>query len=145
MRDVKLVKVRNPDESVRDLIARLAASAPSDLPLNDRIELYKLAGQYDRIMAAINKQLSDSLDQPGTGIEAEGQDDLLAFVKYKLDELRREGVQIGSAGQTAANQLQKLREAKGWTEKAEYEKALTVSRNCEPTLRSADVEQGRPE
>lgn len=127
MRDVKLVKVRNPDESVRDLIARLAASAPADLPLNDRIELYKLAGQYDRIMAAINKQLSDSLDQPGTGAEAEGQDDLLAFVRFKLDELRRERVQVGSAGQTAANQLQKLREAKGWTEKADYEKALAVS------------------
>lgn len=130
MRDVKLVKVRNPDESVRSLIARLAASAPADLPLNDRIELYKLAGQYDRIMAAVNKQLSDSLDQPGTGAEAEGQDDLLAFVRFKLDELRREGVQVGSAGQTAANQLQKLREAKGWTEKADYEKALAVSSFC---------------
>ncbi|KAH8084740.1 Nup93/Nic96-domain-containing protein [Filobasidium floriforme] len=139
MRDVKLVKVRNPDGSVRDLIARLAASAPADLPLNDRIELYKLAGQYDRIMAAINKQLSDSLDQPGTGAEAEGQDDLLAFVRFKLDDLRREGVQVGSAGQTAANQLQKLREAKGWTEKADYEKALAAVQATELIPLDRDV------
>jgi hypothetical protein len=125
-RDVKLVKVRNPEETVRDLIARLAASAPSDLPLNDRIELYKLAGSYDKIMEAINKQLSDSLDQTGTGDEADGRDDLLDFVKYKLEELRRDGVQVGSSGQTTANQLQKLREAKGWTEKADYQKALAV-------------------
>lgn len=111
---------------MRDLIARLASSAPSDLPLNDRIELFKLAGQYDKIMTAINKRLSDSLDQPGPGEGAEGQDDLLEFVKYKLDELRREGVQVGSSGQTTANQLQKLREAKGWTEKTNYSKALAV-------------------
>lgn len=130
VRDVKLVKVRNPEESVRDLVARLASSAPSDLPLNDRIELFKLAGQYDKIMTAINKRLSDSLDQPGTGEEAEGQDDLLEFVKYKLDELRREGVQVGSSGQTTANQLQKLREAKGWTEKTNYAKALAVRNVC---------------
>jgi hypothetical protein len=118
MRDVKLVKVRNPDEAVRDLIAKLAASAPVDLPLNDRIELYKLAGQSDKIMDAINKQLSDSLDQPGSGEEADEQDDLLTYVKHKL---------VSSAAQTTAGQLQKLREAKGWNEKANYEKALAVS------------------
>jgi hypothetical protein len=127
MRDVKLVKVRNPDEAVRDLIAKLAASAPVDLPLNDRIELYKLAGQSDKIMDAINKQLSDSLDQPGSGEEADGQDDLLTYVKHKLDSLRRDGIQVSSAAQTTAGQLQKLREAKGWNEKANYEKALAVS------------------
>jgi hypothetical protein len=113
----------------------LASSAPSDLPLNDRIELFKLAGQYDKIMTAINKRLSDSLDQPGTGEEAEGRDELLEFVKYKLDELRREGVQVGSSGQTTANQLQKLREAKGWIEKTDYQKALAV-RDAQPRSNS---------
>lgn len=66
-RDLSLLKLSNSDEYLRAVVLSAAEQSASDSSLIDSIELYHLAGSYDKVVESVNRALGHSLASAGTG------------------------------------------------------------------------------
>lgn len=126
-RDIDLVNVRDKQAALQDLVSRVSAKAPADMPISDRIELYKSAGQHELIMQTLNQALSDSLDAQLTPAELEQPDELVEYVKETRAELETDRIHVDTVACMTSDVLIGLKQAKRMYEKAEFAKTLEAS------------------
>jgi nuclear pore complex protein Nup93 len=69
-RDLKLLKLTDEREYVQAVILSAADQSSSDASLVDSIELYHLAGSYDRVVDSVNRALGHSLAQPNGALSS---------------------------------------------------------------------------
>jgi nuclear pore complex protein Nup93 len=71
-RDLKLLKMSDERQYVQDVILSAADQSSLDASLVDSIELYHLAGAYDRVVDSVNRALGHSLAQPNASLSSIG-------------------------------------------------------------------------
>jgi hypothetical protein len=125
-RDIKLVKIRDADKALKNLVARLANAASADLALHDRIQLLKMAGKYDQILQALNSHLADSLEQQFSETELSQPDVIVTYSKQTVASLADERLPVSAKLAEANDTLCRLREAKTAADQGDHEKALAV-------------------
>ncbi|GHJ88294.1 hypothetical protein NliqN6_4696 [Naganishia liquefaciens] len=123
-RDIKLVKLRDADKALKNLVARLANAASADLALHDRIQLLKMAGKYDQILQALNTHLADSLEQQFNESEKSQPDIIVTYSKQTVASLADERLPVSAKLAEANNTLCRLREAKTAADQGDHAKAL---------------------
>ena len=64
-RDLRLLKLSDESEYLRAVVVAAADQAAVDASLNDCIELYHLAGAYEKVIDSVNRALGHSLAQTG--------------------------------------------------------------------------------
>lgn len=64
-RDLRLLKLSDESEYLRAVVLAAADQAAIDASLTDSIELYHLAGAYDKVIESVNHALGHSLAQTG--------------------------------------------------------------------------------
>lgn len=69
-RDIKLLKLRDDEDYIKAVILSAADQSSLDASLVDSIELYHLAGAYDRVVDSVNRALGHSLAQPNASLTA---------------------------------------------------------------------------
>ncbi|WVQ85347.1 hypothetical protein IAT38_007512 [Cryptococcus sp. DSM 104549] len=62
-RDLKLLKLEDEQDYLRQVVLAAADQSSLDASLTDSIELYHLAGAYDRVVETVNRALGHSLGQ----------------------------------------------------------------------------------
>ncbi|KAL7423797.1 nuclear pore complex subunit [Cryptotrichosporon argae] len=65
-RDLKLLKLADEQDYLRSVVLTAAEGAAADPSLADAVELYHLAGAYDRVVETVNRALGHALAQPGS-------------------------------------------------------------------------------
>lgn len=63
-RDLDLLRLSNERDYIREVVLAAADQAANDASLADSVELYHLAGDYDKVVYAVNRALGHSLGQP---------------------------------------------------------------------------------
>ncbi|KAJ9106083.1 hypothetical protein QFC21_001223 [Naganishia friedmannii] len=124
-RDIKLIKIRDADTALKNLVARLANTASADLALHDRIQLLKMAGKYDQILQALNSHLADSLEQQFSESELSQPDVVVAYSKQTVSALANERLPVSAKLAEANAILCRLREAKTAADQGDFQRALT--------------------
>ncbi|KAJ9092511.1 hypothetical protein QFC19_008725 [Naganishia cerealis] len=124
-RDIKLIKIRDADTALKNLVSRLANAASADLALHDRIQLLKMAGKYDQILQALNSHLADSLEQQFSESELSQPDVVVAYSKQTVSALANERLPVSARLAEANAILCRLREAKTAADQRDFQKALT--------------------
>lgn len=125
-RDIKLVKIRDPETALKSLVSRLANAASADLALHDRIQLLKMAGKYDQILQALNSHLADSLEQQFSESDMSQPDVLVTYSKQTVAALADERLPVSAKLAEANAILCRLREAKTAADQGDSETALSV-------------------
>jgi hypothetical protein len=125
-RDIKLVKIRDPENALKNLVSRLANAASADLALHDRIQLLKMAGKYDQILQALNSHLADSLEQQFSESDMSQPDMLVTYSKQTVAALADERLPVSAKLAEANATLCRLREAKTAADQGDHETALSV-------------------
>lgn len=62
-RDLKLLKLEDEQDYLRQVVLAAADQSSLDSSLTDSIELYHLAGSYDKVVETVNRALGHSLSQ----------------------------------------------------------------------------------
>ncbi|WVO19809.1 uncharacterized protein IAS62_001099 [Cryptococcus decagattii] len=62
-RDLKLLKLEDEQDYLREVVLAAADQSSLDSSLTDSIELYHLAGSYDKVVETVNRALGHSLSQ----------------------------------------------------------------------------------
>jgi nuclear pore complex protein Nup93 len=112
-RDLSLLKLSNSDEYLRAVVLAAADQSASDSSLVDSIELYHLAGAYEKVVESVNRVLGHSLastsqeplrsDASAVGLSGAfgGAADLFALAQrvhavYEKDVVKRSKVAKGT-------------------------------------------------
>jgi hypothetical protein len=91
-RDLSLLKLSNSDEYLRAVVLSAAEQSASDSSLIDSIELYHLAGSYDKVVESVNRALGGSLASAGTSGSAAGGSGSAS------ERLKTSGAEVGLSG-----------------------------------------------
>ncbi|GMK55571.1 hypothetical protein CspeluHIS016_0206270 [Cutaneotrichosporon spelunceum] len=67
-RDLDLLRLGSEKDYIREVVLAAADQAAHDGSLTNSVELYHLAGDYDKVVYAVNRALGHSLSQPGAPI-----------------------------------------------------------------------------
>ena len=121
-----MVKLRDADKALKNLVARLANAASADLALHDRIQLLKMARKYDQILQALNTHLADSLEQQFNESEKSQPDIIVTYSKQTVASLADERLPVSAKLAEANDTLCRLREAKTAADQGDHAKALAV-------------------
>jgi len=62
-RDLQLLNLKDEDDYLRSVVLAAADQAAADSSLADSVELYHLAGAYDKVVESVNRALGHSLGQ----------------------------------------------------------------------------------
>jgi nuclear pore complex protein Nup93 len=126
-RDLALIKVADRRAFIRQLINRAVDQTSLDLPLPDLIQLYKLAGDYNRVLHTLSKAVADSLSTPSTASELEQPDQLAGYIEQVASKLESERVPLADSAKRTLKDLLHYRKVKRFTEKGEHQPALQVN------------------
>lgn len=63
-RDLSLLRLSDDKEYIQDVVLAAADQAANDGSIADSVELYHLAGAYDKVVHAVNRALGHSIGQP---------------------------------------------------------------------------------
>lgn len=142
-RDMELVHVADKPAALKDLIRRVSARAPADMPLSDRIELYRATGESDSILRTLGQALSDSLEVPpqvnGSSSQQEGPDELVEYVRKMMLELETDRVTIDRKSVMTIDVLIALKDAKRKYDRGDFEATLETIRQINILPLDADV------
>ncbi|KAG0232661.1 hypothetical protein BGW42_008001 [Actinomortierella wolfii] len=62
---LKLIKIDNKDQFVKQITVKAADRSISEGRVEDAIELYSIAEEYNMVMTLLNKQMAEALSNPG--------------------------------------------------------------------------------
>jgi nuclear pore complex protein Nup93 len=90
-RDLSLLKLSNSDEYLRAVVLSAAEQSASDSSLIDSIELFHLAGSYDKVVESVNRALGHSLASAGSGAGGTAS-------SAGSERLKTSGAEVGLSG-----------------------------------------------
>lgn len=139
-RDMDLVHVGDKQAALQDLIRRVSARAPADMPLSDRIELFRATGESDSVMRTLGQALSDSLEAPPQpNASQDTPDELVEYVRKTMLELETDRVAIDRKAAMTIDVLIALKDSKRKYDRGDFEGTLETLRQINILPLDADV------
>jgi nuclear pore complex protein Nup93 len=143
-RDLKLLKLKDSQSYLLDIVKTAAQRADQEKRFNDAILLYNLAEEYDSVVRILNLELGAALSRPSaTSASAVNlsnhSDDIVTKAREILEHYDRMSGTTGKVGRKnreTCEVLLRLKEAMGLFEEGKIEFALAVRSLHLPTFSS---------